>query len=748
MIAKNEAKSLPKCMASLTEFTNRGGEVILCDTGSTDGTPELARSLGCKVTEVGEKFITTLDEETAKLLNEKFVVEGEAPIVQAGNRLFDFASARNYASNELSSNDMICTLDCDEAYSVFNIDRLNQLIDEGYEQFEYQFVYAHAPDGKPAIQFVQSKFFNRKKIQWHGVVHEVLQGNAKRILLPQDVIYLEHWQLPQGDHRSNYLVGLALDCYHNPSKDRQSHYLARELMWNGHPKSALKEFERHITMNGWLAERAQSMVFMGDCYGMIGKPEEQVKWYTLGFYTDSQRREALIKLARFYLHNKNYRAVIAYAKGALELPWTDYYANERAMYEHEPHQLLYTAYGWTGNIPEAQKHVMKALEYQPYNWAIQRDTQFYFEYACNFIEGWMTYPEQKWLFETAKRHYSFAELGSWKGRSTNALATGMGSKGTITAIDTWEGSDFVLDDTNRLAKLEDVFNVFKENTKQFNNIIVNRNRGMTAVKDYADKTFDAVFIDAGHTYEDVKADIDAWLPKAKMVISGHDYLPDVWMGVIKAVDEKFGKPDGLAGSVWYKYLVPKVSFIIPTLGRPEGLKRCLDSIEKLNYPKELIEVIVLDGEGTVPEKMARGLWQSKGEVIAFGSNDTEFTPDSLYNAVKIEKGVVAFNTGVVTPDNGNINEHFIIRREFIKKIGGEIFDTEFHHVGCDNLLYNKALKLGEFARADDAIVKHYHFSTGSAPQDEIYAKGWAHMEEDRALLAKKLKELNDTKENI
>lgn len=268
LIAKNEAKTLPRSMASLQDFKERGGEIILVDTGSTDGTADIARSLGCTVTEVGEKFIKIIDKDLADKINERFIREGETQIVKEGNRLFDFGAARNYATS-LASNDMVCTLDADEAYSVFDIDKINKLIDDGYEQFEYQFVFAHDHYGRPSIQFVQSKMFDRRKVSWSGVVHEVLGGNAKIIQVGTDVIYLEHWQIPGGEHRGNYLVGLALDCFENPNKDRQSHYFARELMWTGHPKSALAEFERHLTMGGWITERAQSMIFMGDCFSML-----------------------------------------------------------------------------------------------------------------------------------------------------------------------------------------------------------------------------------------------------------------------------------------------------------------------------------------------------------------------------------------------------------------------------------------------------------------------------------------------
>jgi hypothetical protein len=47
-----------------------------------------------------------------------------------------------------------------------------------------------------------------------------------------------------------------------------------------------------------------------------------------------------------------------------------------------------------------------------------------------------------------------------------------------------------------------------------------------------------------HAYDAVKNDIEAWFPKVRKggIISGHDYRT-VLGGLIRAVNEKFGKPD-------------------------------------------------------------------------------------------------------------------------------------------------------------------------------------------------------------
>ena len=190
---------------------------------------------------------------------------------------------------------------------------------------------------------------------------------------------------------------------------------------------------------------------------------------------------------------------------------------------------------------------------------------------------------------------------------------------------------------------------------------------------------------------------------------------------------------------------PKVSFVLPTMGaRPDGLKRCLDSINNLKYPKNKIEIIVkyddINNIIGVPKLVKQGVEESTGEWVVFIADDTELTPQSLLEALKIGKdGFVSFNTGELLPDGGNRCEHFMIRKDVIVKIG-DIFDTDFHHVGCDNLLAAKMDKLGVFVRTEKAVVKHHHFSTGGK-MDKTYEVAWSHVEEDRELLKKKLSEL-------
>jgi hypothetical protein len=51
---------------------------------------------------------------------------------------------------------------------------------------------------------------------------------------------------------------------------------------------------------------------------------------------------------------------------------------------------------------------------------------------------------------------------------------------------------------------------------------------------------DMVFLDGDHRYKAVVADIEAWLPKTRKLLCGHDYGHPRYPGVARAVDEIFG----------------------------------------------------------------------------------------------------------------------------------------------------------------------------------------------------------------
>jgi len=738
LIARNEAKMLPHLFASLEDFKRRGGRVNLCDTGSTDDTVKIAREWGCEVQEVGEIYRHTITKEQADKINARFVVENEYPVVEEGDKYFDFASARN-ASVEMATSDWICTVDADEQLTKLDIDKINEIIlsDPNLAHFEYNFVFSHLPDGRELIKFVQSKFYNRKKMEWQGIIHEMVtakpNGGGASYMLGEDIFKLEHWQNPETD-RSGYLRGLAVDCFNHQEKDRNSHYFAREMWWNGRPWSAAKEFKRHVDMKCWPAERAESMLFLGDIYGAMGHPEEQIEWFHRALQTDPGRREPLIKLAQTYLRRKEWMPANFYATAALELPWSGYYGSPKSFYENEPHEILYTSKGWLGDIPGAQKHLLKCLTYDQNNPIYLRDTQFYFDYAANNIPGWMTFEEQLFLFETARRMESVIELGSWMGRSTHALLSGC--KGQVTAIDTFKGSEDPKDLTNSIAKQTDVFEEFKKNVGHFKNLRIIKRTGDDATKIIDDRSADMIFIDAGHTYEEVRNDIRKWKSKAKLLLCGHDYS-DAWKGVRQAVDEELGGPDEVHGTIWVKWLnKPKVSICIPTLGRPDKLNRLIEAIKK-NANYDNYEIIVKadqmppNNEGA-PKMLKKCVDESTGELVMFLGNDCVPEPNFLQEAVwEMARqfpdldGMIGLNDHYWQKEH--VAAHWLASKKLLPHLDGEFFHTGYNHTGCDNELMARVEKIGKYAWAEKATIFHDHpmMSGKKEEMDSLYEQAYS-----------------------
>jgi glycosyltransferase involved in cell wall biosynthesis len=165
VIAKNEEKTLPRLLESVKGVD----EVVICDTGSTDNTIEVAKKYGAKVVE-GD-FREKIDKEMADTINALARENGEPDIVKEGELAFNFAKARNFAASQ-AKNDIIFMPDADEIVD-WDLEEVGRLWNDT-DRLEYNFIFAWDKDGKPLIQFLHSKFYDRRKYAWFRVIHEVL----------------------------------------------------------------------------------------------------------------------------------------------------------------------------------------------------------------------------------------------------------------------------------------------------------------------------------------------------------------------------------------------------------------------------------------------------------------------------------------------------------------------------------------------------------------------------------------------
>jgi len=167
----------------------------------------------------------------------------------------------------------------------------------------------------------------------------------------------------------------------------------------------------------------------------------------------------------------------------------------------------------------------------------------------------MAEDELEWLAQQASTHKRIAEIGSWKGRSTRAMADNLSDGAVIVAVDTWVGSDEDAHHAELNVQLNGwLFDEFKRSMNGLSPFKVQpfQMTSIEAAHLLKDARFDMIFIDAAHDYENVKADISAWKPLLAEggLLCGHDY--GTWPGVTQAVDETVGSVRLAAFTIWEK----------------------------------------------------------------------------------------------------------------------------------------------------------------------------------------------------
>jgi predicted O-methyltransferase YrrM len=142
---------------------------------------------------------------------------------------------------------------------------------------------------------------------------------------------------------------------------------------------------------------------------------------------------------------------------------------------------------------------------------------------------------------TPTSNMSMIEIGSYAGESTKIFCKNFKD---VISIDPYMEEYDMNDAACHNMKLGKVYDVFIESTFDIKNLKHIRKTSDDAVINFRGRGVDLVYIDGIHTYEQVKKDIQNYLPHIKIggFISGHDYHPH-WSGVVKAVDEVLGKPD-------------------------------------------------------------------------------------------------------------------------------------------------------------------------------------------------------------
>jgi len=311
--------------------------LLIADTGSTDGTVELAESLGIQV-------------------------------VKITVRPWRFDTARNAALAALPEDvDYCIALDMDEILLPGWRSELEKALEEGSTRPRYQYTWSwvNPEETVPGLQYGGDKIHSRFGYRWKHPVHEVIVPYGGT-LEKQSWVGLEiHHHPDSSKSRSQYLPLLKIAVDEDPSDDRNAFYYARELFFNRYLVDAAQEFKRHLALPNakWPPERAASMRYLAQC-----EPQKAIEWLRKAVEQAPDRREALVELARHYYYRNMWPECLEASSKALEIRSKPLeYLCEDFAWGSLPHDLLAISAFHLGKFELALQHGEMACEIEPSN---------------------------------------------------------------------------------------------------------------------------------------------------------------------------------------------------------------------------------------------------------------------------------------------------------------------------------------------------------------------------------------------
>lgn len=261
LIVKNETKTLERCLKTI----RWADEVVVYDTGSTDGTQDLARKLGARL------FLGI-------------------PI-----KPFHFAEARNRANNKARF-DWILSIDADEIVREGGFSKIRAAIDGAQKETAFLVTFINRAEGIETVRTIATqkiKLFRKDAWTWKYRVHErlepLVQGEVGRL----PMVMMEH--LPEENKRPRHgqnIELLKLCVQENPEFIRAFRHLGLELLLDKKHEEAIPYFHHYIEKteeDRW--QKSQVMCHIGNCLIETKKLDEALEWFERAAKLGPERRE-------------------------------------------------------------------------------------------------------------------------------------------------------------------------------------------------------------------------------------------------------------------------------------------------------------------------------------------------------------------------------------------------------------------------------------------------------------------------
>lgn len=330
MIVKDESQTLNRVLSLAKKIAD---EIIVVDTGSKDNTKQIA--------------------------------------LQYTNKVFDFkwqddfSLARNFSFSK-STSDYTMWLDADDVIEDGDIKRLLQLKTKLTDQDVIMLPYEIAFDqnGKATFSYYRERILKTGKFLWTDPIHEVIVPAGK----------IEYCNIPikHKKVKANTNPKRNLNIYRKLIKDgvklsaRQQFYYANELYYNKLYKSAIREYKKFLSMNGYIENRLQAYLNLARIYHIQNNLTLARKTLFESFCLDLPRSEILCELGyNFFISREFRKAIYWYNLAIQKVDLSRGGFVEKEMYDYVPLLQMSVCNYYLGNIKKAQELNSQALKLKP-----------------------------------------------------------------------------------------------------------------------------------------------------------------------------------------------------------------------------------------------------------------------------------------------------------------------------------------------------------------------------------------------
>lgn len=345
-IALNEEKHVKRWYESAKD----ADYLLIADTGSTDKTVEIAKSLGivCHTIKVSP---------------------------------WRFDDARNAALALLPDDiDYCVSLDMDEVLVGDWKKDLPEALRFNITRPIHNFVYDWNADGTPAILFDGVKVHARKGYRWRFPIHEAIC--AYKIPETRAKVDLTIHHFPDNSKsRNQYLDILEMAVEETPTDSRMLYYLGREYHYRKRYYDALQTLKKYLEFSIFPAERSYALRIMSKC------DPDNAEQHLLKSIEEYASRESVLALANHYYQQAKWSECFEQATKALEITErkTDF-ISEGWAWGHMADDLIAISSWQLGNWDLAVKHGEKALSMSPDDERLKNNLKFYREKANEYAK--------------------------------------------------------------------------------------------------------------------------------------------------------------------------------------------------------------------------------------------------------------------------------------------------------------------------------------------------------------------------